>query len=447
MKKIFPFLLAGAISVPMLAESIQLIKVSPDGIPGLDEPMLMSMGISPDGTYVCGTLDGKGVFIADRQTGEVKYQICMVDNDDSQLRNVSDTGLGVGIADDGILYSFLTDDISFVNVPSEAKYVLAEDITGSGDCMVGTLVGLPSGGTVGAFSETGGNWIQLPIPKAEEIPGLEKLLQFGTAAKYISSDSKVIVGHVGSFGLPIAWVMNDKGEYELDAFFLKYMKLTVDDLQDPEKPLMAVSAMYYCMSDNGRYVAALGFIPTGNKDETRSVAVLYDMVDKELKVYDDDRLSGEYFSELYPMAICNDGTFIGTVGMPNFQSKGAFIMKAGQTSAELLRDAFPAFDRIFGDSDDLGFNVPSGISADGRYITGFTLYSEDYYDDTTPCYYQSYVIDTLGDPSAVEQVSSGLSVPQSEAVYSIDGRRLGNLSDGFNIVRSSDGTVRKILKK
>ena len=446
MKKIILFLLAGLMSLPLSAESVKLIKITPDGIPGVDEPMLMSMGISPDGSYICGTLNGFGVFISDRKTGEVKYQMSMTEGEDAQLRHVSNSGLGVGLADNGILYSFQTDEISFVTVPSGAKYVLAEDITGNGDFMVGTLVGLSSGGSVAAYSETGETWTRLPLPTAEELVGLEKILQFGTAAKYVSSDRKVIVGYVGSFGLPIAWVINDDGEYEVDTLFYKYMKTTTDDLDNPDKPLMAVSAMYCCMSNNGRYVAALGFLPTEHKDETISVTVVYDLVEKNLKIYDEEQFSGEYLSALYPMAICDDGTFIGTVGMPNYLSEGTFIMRAGQTQAQLFIDAFPEFDRIFGMGDGLGFNVPTGISADGRYITGYEYYADDYYDETTPGYYQSYVIDTLGD-SSVERVSSESSAPQSESIYSIEGRRLGKLSDGLNIIRYSDGSVRKILKK
>ena len=446
MKKFLSLLLAGVMSVPVMADSIQLIKVTPDGIPGIDEPMLMSMGISPDGSYICGTLFGYGVFIANRETGEVKYEVIEVQNEDAQLRNVSNAGLGIGVADDGILYSFDTNDLSLIYPPYDARYVLGEDITGSGDFMVGTLVGLPSGGTIGAYSETGETWTQLPMPSEEDMAGLEKLLQFGTAAKYVSEDRKVIVGHVGSFGLPIAWRMNDKGEYELDLFFLDYMKRTPSDMDNPDKPLMAVSAMYYGMSNNGRYVVALGFIPTGIKDETRSVPVVYDMVERQLKVYDEEQFSGELLGALYPRAISDDGSFIGNVGMPNYFSEGAFIMKAGESQAQLFRDVYPAFGSIFAEGDALGESVPADISADGRYITGFVLYSEDYSDDS-PIYYQTFVIDTLGDDTAVETVSSGLPVPQAEAVYSIDGRRLGSLSNGLNIVRSSDGSVRKVLKK
>lgn len=447
MKKFFSFLLAGAMSLPVMADSVQLIKVTPDGIPGIDEPMLMSMGISPDGSYICGTLDGFGIFIANRQTGEVKYKLIEVENEDAQLRHVSNTGLGVGVADDGIIYSFNTDEFTLIDPPSDARYVLAEDITSTGDFMVGTLVGLLSGGTIGAYSETGETWTRLPMPGKEDMAGLEKLLEFGTAAKFVSDDRKVIVGHVGSFGLPIAWRMNDKGEYELDTLFLKYMKRTASDIDNPDKPLMAVSAMYYCMSSNGRYVAALGFIPTGYEDETLSVPVVYDMMEKQLKIYDEEQFYGEFSGALYPRSITDDGTFIGTVGMPNFSSEGAFIMKAGETQAQLFRDVFPAFDSIFGEGDSLGFSIPAAISADGRYITGFVYYSEDYFDSYTPAYYQSFIIDTLGDASAVETVSSGFSIPQTESVYSIDGRRLDRLTDGINIVRSSDGTVRKVLKK
>lgn len=130
--------------------------------------------------------------------------------------------------------------------------------------------------------------------------------------------------------------------------------------------------------------------------------------------------------------------------MPYYYSRGSFIMKAGQTQAELFVDAFPKFFERYGTSDLYGFNVPTGISADGRYIVGYTYYAEDYYDTETPAYYETYIIDR-GEDAAVDQMASDHA--DAEAVFSIDGHRLREMTKGLNIVRNSDGSVSKILKK
>ncbi|MDE6785446.1 MAG: hypothetical protein K2J46_00185, partial [Muribaculaceae bacterium] len=139
----------------------------------------------------------------------------------------------------------------------------------------------------------------------------------------------------------------------------------------------------------------------------------------------------------------DDGTFVGTVGQPNFESIGSFIMKAGQTQAETFVDAFPKFDDRYGPSDYYGFNVPTGISADGRYILCYTYYSDDYDDLDVPAYMESYIIDR-GEDAAVGQVSVDNN---ATAIYSIDGRSLRKMAKGINIIRNSDGSVRKVMVK
>ena len=87
--------------------------------------------------------------------------------------------------------------------------------------------------------------------------------------------------------------------------------------------------------------------------------------------------------------------------------------------------------------------MPTSISADGRYILGYLYYSEDYDDLDIPAYWETYIIDR-GEDAAVDQVSVG---HDANAVYSIDGRNLREMNKGINIIRNSDGSVRKVLKK
>lgn len=56
------------------------------------------------------------------------------------------------------------------------------------------------------------------------------------------------------------------------------------------------------------------------------------------------------------------GNFSSSAPSGNF---GAFIMKADQDQTEMYVDAFPACYEELGESDLLGQNIPTGISADG----------------------------------------------------------------------------------
>ncbi len=92
----------------------------------------------------------------------------------------------------------------------------------------------------------------------------------------------------------------------------------------------------------------------------------------------------------------------------------------------------------------VGFNIPTGISADSQYILGYTFYSDDYYSEEGAAYWLSYVIST-DLVNSVDRISSE-SLNGNEMIYSIDGRKLNRMADGLNIVRGADGKVRKILK-
>lgn len=174
-----------------------------------------------------------------------------------------------------------------------------------------------------------------------------------------------------------------------------------------------------------------------------NVPVIYDTENKSLKIYKEPQNIDIFGSGLYPQAICDDGTFVGSIGKPYFASSGSFIMKAGQTQAETFNNAFPSYAEKFGEADELGFNMPIGISADGKYILGYIFYCEDYYNAASDAYYLTYVIST--ESSSVDSMKD-VEVSGDEMIYSIDGRKLSRISKGLNIVRGSDGKFQKIMK-
>ncbi|MDE7419334.1 MAG: hypothetical protein K2N35_03905, partial [Muribaculaceae bacterium] len=426
------------------ADTLQIFKCSEDGIPGVTEPQLMGFSISPDGRYICGAVEqAAGVFIADCATGEVKWK--MAEESSGELRGIDNYGRAIGYYDgNGVLMPFDSMDVEMLKLPSNARYILGEGISSLGNVMVGSFTE-QSFSTSAAYSLDGGEWMALPYPSDEELGNLKDKFNSMSAAKYVSGDGKVILGYLGSFTFPIIWKLNDAGVYEPDFFPARYVKGSEEDVNDPSKPLVGLNAFYTAMSSNGKYVGAVGTIK-GEEGNYRLVPVIYNTEEKTLKIYEDHQ-EIDYFSlGLFPRAIADDGMFIGTVGEPFTDSSGSFIMRVGEEQAELFVDAFPEYNKVLGFSDiEAGLNVPTGISADGAYILGYTYYSDNMdISDESPAYFLTYVIHT--GTSGVEEISSEANSSQ-EAIYSIDGRTLREMTKGVNIIRKADGTVSKILKK
>ncbi len=442
MKKIVAISLFLTSCASVYADSLNLISCGL-GAPGIDEPQLIGLGISPDGRYVCGPIEsGAGVFVADWQTGEVKWKVG--GESGSELRHVDNNGIAIGyIEDSGVLYSFNSGEESLITPPDGSRFVLGESLSNDGSVLVGSL-SAQSFDTEAAYCNVkdGDEWIKLPFPTDEELGGFSDKMRKISSAKCVSGDGKIILGCLGSFTCPVIWKMNESGVYEVDVFPVRYVKLSEEDIPNDDKMLYSISGTYLSLSNNGKYVSMLGLI----RDEygERNVPVVYNTEDKTIKVYSEEQIIDEYGFGLYPIAISDDGTFIGTMGQPFYASSGSFIMKAGQTVAESFIDAFPAFAEKFSETDLVGFNIPTGISADSQYILGYTFYSDDYYSEEGAAYWLSYVIST-DLVNSVDRISSE-SLNGNEMIYSIDGRKLNRMADGLNIVRGSDGKVRKILK-
>lgn len=443
MKKTITLLLALACTVSVSAESLKILSCG-DGIPGLDDPQLYGLGISPDGHYVCGAVEnGNGIFVADAMTGEVKW--ALADGDEGgELRHIDNNGVAVGFTESGIKFDFATAAQVSSPIPEGSKYVLCEDITADGSLIVGSIAG-KSFTTTAAYMKEGGEWVTLPFPSEEELGPLAKKITVSSAAKNVSADGKIILGYLGSFTVPVLWIMNDEGEYEVDFFPLRFLKFTEEDIENEELPLYSISGMYFNMSDNGKYVSLLGLIKDKTTGEFFNSPAIYNTENRDITVYDRQEIDGSG-DGLYPTAICDDGTFIGTLGQPYFGEVGCFIMEAGETKAYTYNDSFPIFEEELGESDRLGFNIPTAMSADGRYIMGYTYYCSDYYDSSANAYYVTYIIDRNGDAS-VENISENTTSAVVESIYSIDGHRRDNVVKGINLIRMSDGTTRKIMVK
>ncbi len=449
MKKIFTMALALGMFSMCYAENV-ITFFAGEGEPGVEEPPLIGLGISPSGRYATGSIDmGMGIWVGDADTGKVIYQLCIGADGDftdegGELRHVDDNGKAIGFTWTGMTYNFETGRTEFLYVPDEYKGSLGEDITGDGKMMVGSM--LNAAGTIAGYWEND-DWYTLPFPTDEELAQVSVRKQ--SAAKMVSYDGKHIYGCLGSFTIPCAWERQADGTFVTDFWPLRFMKNGDADEDNPDKPLYSISAMYGMgMSDNGRYMCALGLIKN-EEGNARSCPVVYDTQTKTLTTYGATQEIDPNGEGLWPTSICNDGSIVGTVGQPVFRSAGSFFLKAGSQQAQLFRDIFPEFNKIYGESDRLGFALPTDMSSSGHRILCYTYYSDDYMDTTTPAYYESFIIENeFCDPTnGVEEIASAEEADAVPAAYyDVNGRRVNGLQEGMTIVRMSDGSSRKVMK-
>lgn len=445
MKRTFTFSFLAALCIAANADKVYTLGMG--GIPSVDEPALYGLNISPNGKYVCGAIEmGVGIFVADWRANDIKYEISLAD-EGGELRHIDNEGDAIGFEETAVIYSYNTGKVTKLKTPQGYRSVLGESLTNDGSIYLGNLTS-QSFATKGAYStDKGETWNLLPEPSKEDIGEFfAQFLDQGYAGKQISADGKIILGFIGSFAIPMIWERNDNGEYECDFFASRVMKVTDADRNDPSKPLLSLSAMYgLCLSNNGKYAALLGLYLDEDGNE-KQIPVVYNTEDKTFTYYNEEQPIDEFNSGLWPNAIADNGMFIGTVGLPFFGSSGSFVMEPGETQAKAFTTVYPDFAAKYAESDGYGFNMPVSLSADGQYILAYTYYCEDYMDPHADAYYVTYVIDTL-DNSKVNEISSGDSKAEIEAIYDLNGNRLQQMTKGINIIRMTDGTSRKVMIK
>ena len=430
MKKLVTLSLGLALCASAGAENFRILSLG-IGVPGFDEPQFMGLGISTNGRYVCGSIDmGEGYFIADIENDDIAYEYTD-DPEGAELRHVDNNGLAIGYNGPGVTYS-ISGIETVLQTPGNYKYVLGESLTSDGSIMVGSLVA--TGYATYAAYSVNGEWQLLPLP--EENDG-------ESSAKYISGDGSVILGHMGSFGSPMLWIANDEGQYEIDSVMVNYITSPENEVANGGAGLYSLFPMG--ISENGKYAVCRGTIL--NDYGYYFVPVVYNVDDKTFTIYNEAQEIDEYGIGLTPSAIANDGTMIGVIGEPLTGSAGSFILKAGETQATTFSAVFPDYAEAMGFADAIGYTVPMSMTADGRYIVGYGYYCEDFYDEYAMAYFVTYIIDTEGETSGVKVVAADESDAQPESFYSLDGKRLGEMTKGLNIVRMSDGTVRKVINK
>lgn len=137
-------------------------------------------------------------------------------------------------------------------------------------------------------------------------------------------------------------------------------------------------------------------------------------------------------------AVANDGTmyFYKQASGWGIQRTG-YVWKPGEQKPMTLAEAFPECEQ-FAEFDLNGVHTPTGVSADGRYVSGFM--ADENFD------FHVYVFDTQ---ATGESSVQGVEAPKAEAkaVYGLDGVRKNAMERGVNIVNTVDGRSFKAVKK
>ncbi len=413
---------------------------------------------SADGRYFAGSTYGnKSVFIYDRVSGTFKkFETTQVNEDNPeegvedpgmQIRGVSNAGLAVGWDGPAATFDYTTG----------ATKTLGEDLQY-------LYYGIsPSGFIVGArfddmdycyqgvpcyFSDD--KPVDLPVPS-------DKFLGFqcdGGYALQATDDSLVCGIFIDPFATMPAtiWTRNkDNKTFSAYPFSRKYF-IADPYAENSANEYYQFSNYQTTMSPNGKYICIFFEKKVGDYDSYVGIG-RYNTETEEFETYiadPEDETFSAAATDIAPCAIADDGTMVGYYG-DGYTSSYGFIWKAGESSIQNLAAAYSGATRL---ADYEGQNMPLGISADGRYITGFayaypTGVSAD--DENAEGNYISYILDTQ-DPgaTAVEGVKAqSNSNAKIAARYDISGKMIDAMhkAKGLVVVKRVDGTAQKVLVK
>lgn len=274
----------------------------------------------------------------------------------------------------------------------------------------------------------------LPVPTDEEL-GFETN---GSVAYYTNSDGSVIAGYaVDNFSTNplLVWRLQDDGTYVCDPVCTKYFSL-MGDVEG--RPYVMFSPQG--LSRNGRYVSLNLMMSSEDMMFSEQHIGRLNLETGELETY---RADGEgdiaANAEMQATQVSDNGTILGwaLAGTWAMQQRSAIIWQKDKTPM-ILANLVPNITEI-PSWDAVGFNTAIDITPDGRYIAGFAR------DETNN--YKGYLLDIGAVAAAVEAVKVTDEAAVEVARYAINGTRLTAPTKGVNIVKMSDGTVKKVIVK
>lgn len=381
--------------------------------------------ISADGRYVGGTTYGEyGGFIYDVQTKEIVY---FEPTEAIDMAGIANTGVGAGYDISATL--FHTDGTT-TEVEGDNFFY---GITPDGKVKVGGFYN-DNYMTQAAYWDENNTQVNLPQPSTE----WTGFTVNGTQARWISADSSVIAGYIMddySLWPATLWKRNADGHtYSAAPICRDYFTLE----EGGNKPYSYF--MPQGLSENGQWLA----LALVTNEETPVGAIgRYNIATEELQVFRCDDNAGDFanLESPYPSAIANDGTLVGYTSYGD--GRKAFIWEGGSETPELFVKKFPDLTEL-ATYDEGGFHSPCGISADGRYIVGSGIITDE--DENYELY--SYVIDRNGTPTGIsETASTKTTATGADRHFSIDGKMMQRLTRGINITKKADGRTVKTLKR
>lgn len=421
---------------------------------------VMVQTISNNGKYVGGMTFAQQLFLHDLQSGK---SVILEPEDDfgAEVRGISNDGIGIGYNGPAITVD-MSGNAKIIEQSTEEYYCLGESITDDGKIMTGSVVNLAMSDLddwqYKACYWENGKLAMLPSPTSEEMT----FPVAGSSAKRISADGSVILGHLvdNMSSFPAIIWKRVGNEYQLDTickgqFAPSIYNEELGDYEPREEPYPLFQ--FAALSANGKYVALNVARYESYYDEDMDQTftfpgetriAIYNTETKEIQEIVIDGSTGiEEGTSCAANAIANDGTVIGYTGDGFMQPRQAIILKAGEKQPKLMAEEFSSIEQI-ATFDELGMNSPCAITGDGRYIAGFAMIPyemeiEGEVFETSIC--EAYVIDREGDPTAIS--STVKTAKKATEYFTVDGRKVAAPVKGLNIIKSADGTTKKVFVK
>lgn len=372
------------------------------------------------------------MFVYDIETGNYAVEAAL-DDFGADIREVNNDGVATGYNEQACFF-YIDGTVDYLYAEEEMS-TIARDASDDLSVAVGCYY-LTTGYLTTACVWKDGKRMDLPVPTDEEL-GFETN---GSSAYYTNSDGSVIVGYVVdnfSTNPLLVWRLQDDGTYECDPVCTRYFS---PDGDVEGRPYIMFSPQGF--SRNGRYVSLnLSVYDEATEWFTEQYIGRLDLESGELETYRADGQGEiEANSEMTATQVSDNGTVIGytSMGWGPMSQRNAIIWQKGKTPTKLAT-LLPDITKIAA-YDNVGMNTAIDITPDGRYIAGFAM-DENYA-------YNGYVIDIGSEAAGVKAVKVADGEAAVEvARYGINGTRLAAPVKGVNIVKMSDGTVKKVIVK
>ncbi len=395
---------------------------------------LRTLAISPNGKYIAGSdFSERRVFVSDWAKNETTIGMGEL-SIEANVTGVNDNGVAAGLSAGGA-FTLAADGTETYLANNEEVGSTAHAISNDGTLVVGSTYALDGQMLQHACYWKNGELVALPEPTTEEV-GFNVN---GTCASYVSGDGSIILGYIvdDMASNPfLLWYLQEDGTYKVDYSFVK-------ENFEPgwgDKPYIML--MPGGISNNGKYLALTTQATTSDFSAPYLIS-RYNLDTKTLETMELNTEAGvDDASECAASCIANDGTVVGSTGWTSgFGARRGLIWKAGEAKVSLLADAFKDVEGV-ADLDEIGFNTVTSISADGRYIAGFTA------NNASESAYFSFVLDT----KAASGISSTVADKASRYdVYSVSGTlvssskgepNLNTLKPGLYIVNGKKVAVK-----